>query len=100
MNEDNNTQLPEILAPLAEKMARQVHITWMQGRLDEGWTFGPVRDDRLKTHPCLVEYDELPEREREYHRRRHHPVHTRQRLRHHPPLRLLQFMLHQFMRIY
>ncbi len=69
MNEDNNTQLPEILAPLAEKMARQVHITWMQGRLDEGWTFGPVRDDRLKTHPCLVEYDELPEREREYDRR-------------------------------
>ncbi len=69
MNEDNNTQLPEILAPLTEKMARQVHITWMQGRLDEGWTFGPVRDDRLKTHPCLVEYDELPEREREYDRR-------------------------------
>ena len=69
MNEDNNTQLPEILAPLTEKMARQVHITWMQGRLDEGWTFGPVRDDRLKTHPCLVEYDEWPEREREYDRR-------------------------------
>ena len=69
MNEDNNTQLPEILAPLTEKMARQVHITWMQGRLDEGWTFGPVRDDRLKTHPCLVESDVLPEREREYDRR-------------------------------
>ena len=26
------------------------------------------RDDRRKTHPCLVPYEELPEAEREYDR--------------------------------
>lgn len=69
MNDNNHAALPDELAPLAEKMARQVHITWMQGRLDEGWTYGAVRDDRLKTHPCLTDYDDLPESEREYDRR-------------------------------
>ena len=60
--------LPPQLTALTEKLARQIHDTWAAGRLKEGWTYGPVRDDRLKTTPCLVDYDELPESEREYDR--------------------------------
>ena len=51
-----------------EQIARNVHDVWAQGRLDEGWTYGPVRDDALKHHPCLVDYDDLPDSEREYDR--------------------------------
>lgn len=34
----------------------------------EGWTWGEQRDDKLKTHPCLVPYEALPDAEREYDR--------------------------------
>lgn len=61
-------ELPEELLPLAEEMARNVHEVWSRNRMAEGWTYGPVRDDDQKKHPCLVPYEELPESEREYDR--------------------------------
>lgn len=64
----SNVELPEELLPLIEDMARNVHEVWSQNRLDDGWTYGPVRDDATKKHPCLVPYDELPEREKDYDR--------------------------------
>lgn len=60
--------LPDELLPLVEEMARNVHEVWAHNRLNDGWTYGPERNDTLKTHPCLVPYDELPERERDYDR--------------------------------
>ena len=61
--------IPEELTLLIEQLAREVHETWMQGRLNEGWTWGAVRNDALKQHPCLVPYDELSENEKDYDRR-------------------------------
>ena len=60
--------LPESLAPLIEVLAGNVHDTWAKGRMDAGWTYGPVRDDAKKQHPCLVPYSELPESEKAYDR--------------------------------
>jgi formylglycine-generating enzyme required for sulfatase activity len=61
-------ELSAALQPLVEQMAKNVHEVWAQGRLDEGWTYGPVRDDAAKHHPCLVPYESLPESEKEYDR--------------------------------
>lgn len=61
--------LPEDLLELTEKLAENVHENWAMGRLEEGWVYGPVRDDARKTTPCLVPYEDLPEEEREYDRR-------------------------------
>lgn len=63
-----NVELPEELMPLIEDMARNVHEVWSKNRIDDGWTYGPVRDDATKQHPCLVPYDDLPEREKDYDR--------------------------------
>ena len=60
--------LPESLTQLVEALAENVHDTWAKGRMDNGWTYGPVRDDAQKHHPCLVPYDKLPESEKEYDR--------------------------------
>lgn len=60
--------LPEELIPLMEQLAEQVHNTWMTSRLEEGWVAGTERSDRLKTHPGLVPYKELPEAEKAYDR--------------------------------
>lgn len=60
--------LPDELLPLIEEMAKNVHEVWSRNRISEGWTYGPARDDRLKTHPCLIPYEELPDSEKDYDR--------------------------------
>lgn len=64
----SDIELSSELKQLTEQMARNVHDIWALGRIKDGWTYGPERNDALKTHPCLVDYDELPESEKEYDR--------------------------------
>lgn len=66
--ETDSVHLPEELLPLVEDMARNVHEVWAKNRMNDGWTYGAVRDDVAKKHPCLVPYDELPESEKHYDR--------------------------------
>ena len=61
-------ELSDDLKLLVEELARNVHDIWALGRINDGWTYGPQRDDTLKKHPCLVDYSELPESEKEYDR--------------------------------
>ena len=64
----SNVQLSEELMQLTEEMARNVHDVWAAGRIAEGWTWGPERNDARKENPCLVPYEKLPDSEREYDR--------------------------------
>ena len=64
----SKVELPEELMELVEEMAKNVHEVWAQTRMEQGWTYGEMRNDELKQHPCLVEYEELPEEERVYDR--------------------------------
>lgn len=64
----SDVQLPVELNELVEKLAENVHEVWAKSRMDQGWTYGPERNDVLKHHPCLVPYDELPEVEKAYDR--------------------------------
>ncbi len=64
----SDIKLSEELNELIEKMAKNVHEVWAQSRIDQGWTYGEERNDSLKTHPCLVPYEELPEIEKAYDR--------------------------------
>lgn len=64
----NDIELPKELEGLAEEMSKNVHEVWAETRLRQGWTYGEQRDDELKTHPCLIPYEDLPEAEKEYDR--------------------------------
>jgi hypothetical protein len=64
----SDVTLPDSIRELTEKLAESNHDNWALGRLREGWTYGPARDDELKQHPGLVPYAELPEGEKEYDR--------------------------------
>lgn len=57
----------DILA-LSELLAKNSHEVWAKERISQGWSYGPVRDDAKKQHPCLVSYEELPELEKVYDR--------------------------------
>ena len=64
----SNVQLPEELMALAEAISKNVHEVWAQNRMNEGWTYGPVRDDKKRQTPCLIPYEQLPEEEKAYDR--------------------------------
>ena len=60
--------LPQELNALVEKLAENNHDHWARQRIDCGWSYGPQRDDLLKTHPDLVPYGDLSEVEKDYDR--------------------------------
>lgn len=60
--------LPSGLVSLLEALAVNSHEQWAAQRIRDGWVYGENRDDRLKTHPCLVPFGMLPESEKEYDR--------------------------------
>ena len=61
-------ELTPQLEQLREAIAENTHDVWAASRIQEGWTYGPVRDDKLKKHPDLIPYSELPEGEKQYDR--------------------------------
>ena len=63
-----NIQLPKELIALAEAISKNVHEVWAESRINQGWTYGEKRNDELKTHPCLIPYEELSEVEKDYDR--------------------------------
>ena len=65
----SGTVIPEELASLTEMIARNAHEVWAAARMAAGWSWGPVRDDEQKRHPCLVPYEELSDGEKEYDRK-------------------------------
>lgn len=67
VNTENVVLNPE-LEELIEHLAKNTHEVWAQQRMNDGWIYGPSRDDEKKTHPDLIAYEELPESEKEYDR--------------------------------
>ena len=68
LEELGDVKLPSELEKFIEDLAKQQHDVWAQSRIEQGWTYGPERNDQLKHHPCLVPYEELPEVEKAYDR--------------------------------
>lgn len=63
-----DVELPKELEQLVEEMSKNVHEVWAETRIKQGWKYGEQRNDELRTHPCLVPYEDLPEEEKEYDR--------------------------------
>lgn len=36
------------------------HNSWLSQKEADGWVYGPVKDPEAKTHPCMVQFDDLP----------------------------------------
>lgn len=40
------------------------HNSWLKQKTEEGWSYGLVKDPEMKTHPCYLPYDQLPQEQR------------------------------------
>ena len=63
-----DVELPVELEQLVEQMSKNVHDVWAETRIRQGWKYGKQRNDELKTHPCLIPYEDLPDEEKVYDR--------------------------------
>lgn len=61
-------KLPEEIENLTEMIAKNTHENWAKSKIEEGWTLGDKIDEKNLTHPCLVEYEKLSEKDKEYDR--------------------------------
>jgi hypothetical protein len=52
---------------VAEKLPtpEEAHDSWVKAYVEMGWTYGPVRDTEAKTHPDMVPFDDLEQREQD-----------------------------------
>lgn len=64
----SDVEISEDLIELREAIAENAHEVWAYNRKQEGWTFGPERDDTKKLHPDMIAYNKLPESEKLYDR--------------------------------
>lgn len=64
----SNVEISDDLIELREAIAENAHEVWAYNRKQEGWTYGPERDDAKKLHPDMIAYNKLPESEKLYDR--------------------------------
>ena len=65
----SDVELSKELLDLGEAIAENAHDIWAVDRQAEGWTYGPIRDEKIKETPCMVPYSKLPENEKDYDRK-------------------------------
>lgn len=53
-----------VIKALNGSTPEQLHESWCDFKVADGWKFGAVKDEEAKTHPCLVDYDHLPEEQK------------------------------------
>ncbi|XP_013867545.1 ryanodine receptor 3 [Austrofundulus limnaeus] len=58
--------MPPHLEKIRDKLAENIHELWGMNKIELGWTYGKIRDDNKRQHPCLVDFSKLPETEKNY----------------------------------
>lgn len=64
----DDVELSDDLTELREAIAENAHEIWAKARTDQGWTYGPKRNDAKKETPDMIPYCNLPESEKLYDR--------------------------------
>jgi len=54
------------IAALAELLAKNTHEVWAVNKMKEGYRYGEVTNNALKTHSSLVPYESLTAAEKAY----------------------------------
>uniref|UniRef100_A0A8L0DVD0 Ryanodine receptor 3 n=1 Tax=Oncorhynchus mykiss TaxID=8022 RepID=A0A8L0DVD0_ONCMY len=54
------------LEKVRDRLAENIHELWAMNKIELGWSYGKIRDDNKRQHPCLVDFSRLPETEKNY----------------------------------
>ncbi|XP_042244104.1 ryanodine receptor 3-like isoform X8 [Thunnus thynnus] len=64
--ETSQIVMPPHLENVRDKLAENIHELWGMNKIELGWSYGKIRDDNKRQHPCLVDFSKLPETEKNY----------------------------------
>ncbi|KAG8184852.1 hypothetical protein JTE90_012099 [Oedothorax gibbosus] len=64
--ETQGVALPGYVENVRDKLAENIHEVWAMNKIGAGWSYGEMRDDSRKKHPCLTSFDRLPMAEKRY----------------------------------
>lgn len=53
-----------VINALKGQTPEELHESWCDYKVENGWCYGTIKDEEAKTHPCLVNYDQLPEEQK------------------------------------
>lgn len=56
--------LEGVQAALDGATPEELHESWCQHKIADGWVYGEMKDAEAKMHPCLVPYADLPDDQR------------------------------------
>ncbi|KAK2879234.1 hypothetical protein Q8A67_020025 [Cirrhinus molitorella] len=59
-------KMPPQLEKVRDRLAENIHELWGMNKIELGWSYGKIREDNKRQHPCLVDFSKLPETERNY----------------------------------
>ncbi|XP_073784038.1 ryanodine receptor 3-like isoform X2 [Danio rerio] len=62
----SQTVMPPHLEKVRDRLAENIHELWGMNKIELGWSYGKIREDNKRQHPCLVDFSKLPETERNY----------------------------------
>lgn len=51
--------------PDRKSSPEELHDDWVKAYEEMGWRYGPIRDPEAKTHPDMVPFDQLEQREQD-----------------------------------
>lgn len=51
----------EFLLDNPDATPQESHENWVKSKIDAGWKYGVIKNEDEKTHPCLVDYKNLPQ---------------------------------------
>uniref|UniRef100_A0A4W5NQE2 Ryanodine receptor 3 n=1 Tax=Hucho hucho TaxID=62062 RepID=A0A4W5NQE2_9TELE len=64
--ETSQIVMPPYLEKVRDRLAENIHELWGMNKIELGWSYGKIRDDNKRHHPCLVDFSKLPETEKNY----------------------------------
>ncbi|WAR19518.1 RYR-like protein [Mya arenaria] len=56
----SNVQLPVYVESVRDKLAENLHEVWAMNKIDQGWSWGEIRDDPRKKNPSITSFEKLP----------------------------------------
>ncbi|XP_071161899.1 ryanodine receptor-like [Mytilus edulis] len=61
-----NIQLPAYIENVRDRLAENLHEVWAASKIEQGWSFGEVRDDQRKKNPAVNSFEKVPMTEKKY----------------------------------
>ncbi|KAJ8309071.1 hypothetical protein KUTeg_013945 [Tegillarca granosa] len=62
----SHIQLPAYIEVIRDRLAENMHEMWAMGKMEQGWSYGEVRDNQRKQNPSLTSFEKVPMSEKKY----------------------------------